>query len=91
MKKRLIISFIIALVYVSLGTLVGISIYPKYFIWGFGYDHPLWFPLLIITLPANFILLVLLMISDSIFSIFVSQSIIFLILWFLVYKMINKK
>lgn len=91
MKKKVTISFLIALVYVFIGTLVGISSLPKYFIFEFGYNHTLWLPLLIITLPSNFILFGLLMVSDSVLNILILQTLIFFIIWFLVNKMIIKK
>ncbi len=89
--KKILISFFISLIYVLLGTVVAMASLPKYFIFGFGYDHPLWLTLVIVTFPSNFILFGLLIVSDSIFSILILQTIILFIIWFLVYKMINKK
>lgn len=89
MKKKIIVySFVISLIYVSLGTIVGVVSYPDYAILGFDYNSPLWIPLVIITLPVNILLFGLLVVSNSIESILILQSIVFLICWFSLYKLI---
>ncbi len=77
-----------SLIYVILGTIAVIVSFPEYSILGFDYNSTLWFPLVILTFPVNFTLFGLVMIDNSFLSIFLLQVIIFLISWFVLYKLI---
>ena len=69
MKKNIITSFLISFFYVLLGTIVVVVSFPEYQILGFNHEHPLWLPLVIITLPVNILLFGLVMVEFSIFYI----------------------
>lgn len=83
--KALIISFF----YVLLGTIAVMVSFPDYSILGFGYNNPLWLPLVILTIPVNILLFGLVMVDISFIAIFILQSIVFLITWLVVYKLLN--
>ena len=85
MKKNIITSFLISFFYVLLGTIVVVVSFPEYQIFGFDYNHPLWLPLVIITLPVNILLFGLVMVEFSIFYILILQGIILLLCWTLIY------
>lgn len=85
MKKNIITSFLISFFYVLLGTIVVVVSFPKYQIFGFDYNHPLWLPLVIITLPVNILLFGLVMVDFSIFYILILQGIILLLCWIVIY------
>lgn len=84
-RKLIIRSFIISFIYVLLGTITVVVSFPKYQIFGFDYNHPLWLPLVIITLPVNILLFGLVMVEFSIFYILILQGIILLLCWTLIY------
>lgn len=65
--------------------------FPKYEIFGFNHNHPLWSYLVLITMPTNLLLFGLVMVDNSLVTIIILQTIIFFIFWFLVYKMFPKK
>ena len=91
MKNKIkIISFIISLIYVLLGTIVVMVGFPKYEIMGFDHNHPLWSPLVIITIPANIFLFGLVMVDNSILSIIILQTIVFCLFWFILYKILMR-
>ena len=93
-KKLVLISFILSLLYVLLGTIVALVSFPKNEFWGFSYEHPLWLPLAIITLPANLPLFGLLMVDNSISLVSILLILIFLFCWLIIYfiiKNITKK
>lgn len=85
MKKNIITSFLISFFYVLLGTIVVVVSFPEYQILGFNHEHPLWLPLVIITLPVNILLFGLVMVEFSIFYILILQGIILLLCWTLIY------
>lgn len=92
--KSYILSFVISFIYVGLGTLVVLVSFPDNEILGFNYNHPLWTPLLIITLPANILLFGLMMVENSLLWIGGLQIIVFFIHWVLIYtilRIINMK
>ena len=84
-RKLIIRSFIISFIYVLLGTITVVVSFPKYHIFGFDYNHPLWLPLVIITLPVNILLFGLVMVEFSIFYILILQGIILLLCWTVIY------
>lgn len=84
-RKLIIRSFIISFIYVLLGTITVVVSFPKYQIFGFDYNHPLWLPLVIITLPVNILLFGLVMVEFSIFYILILQGIILLLCWTVIY------
>ncbi|MDR6546627.1 putative neutral ceramidase superfamily lipid hydrolase [Chryseobacterium rhizosphaerae] len=90
MKNRKILfnTMLFSLIYVILGTIAVVVSFPKYSILGFDYNSPLWMPLVIVTFPVNITLFGLVMVDNSILSIFILQSIVFLILWFVLYKLV---
>ncbi len=90
MKKNIITSFLISFFYVLLGTIVVFVSFPEYQIFGFDYNHPLWLPLVIITLPVNILLFGLVMVEFSIFYILILQGIILLLCWTLIYFILKK-
>ncbi len=73
-RKLIIRSFIISFIYVLLGTITVVVSFPKYQIFGFDYNHPLWLPLVIITLPVNILLFGLVMVEFSIFYILILNT-----------------
>ena len=77
-----------SLIYVLLGTLVVLVSFPEYSLFGFDYNSTLWTPLVIITYPVNILLFGLVMVDVSFLSIFILQTIVFLILWFILYKLV---
>jgi len=83
--KALIISFF----YVLLGTITVMVSFPDYSIMGFDYNSPLWLPLVILTIPVNILLFGLVIVDISFIAIFILQSIVFLITWLVVYKLLN--
>ena len=89
-RKLIIRSFIISFIYVLLGTITVVVSFPKYQIFGFDYNHPLWLPLVIITLPVNILLFGLVMVEFSIFYILILQGIILLLCWTLIYFILKK-
>ncbi len=90
MKNNLkLISFIISLLYVFVATIVVMVSFSKYEIMGFDHNHPLWIFFAIVTIPANFLLWVLVMVDNSFLSIAILQTIIFLIFWFCLYNAIK--
>ena len=89
-RKLIIRSFIISFIYVLLGTITVVVSFPKYQIFGFDYNHPLWLPLVIITLLVNIILFGLVMVEFSIFYILILQGIILLLCWTLIYFILKK-
>jgi len=90
MKKNIITSFLISFFYVLLGTIVVVVSFPEYQILGFNHEHPLWLPLVIITLPVNILLFGLVMVEFSIFYILILQGIILLLCWTLIYFILKK-
>ena len=84
-RKLIIRSFIISFIYVLLGTITVVVSFLKYQIFGFDYNHPLWLPLVIITLPVNILLFGLVMVEFSIFYILILQGIILLLCWTVIY------
>ena len=89
-KKILTQSFIISFIYVLLGTVTVMSAYPKYQMLGFGYNHFLWFPMFIITLPVNFLLFVCMYSSASVWCIIIPQVLMLMICWILIYVLLKK-
>ena len=85
-KKLLLLSFSISLVYVLLGTMVVLVSFPKFQTFGFSHEHPLWLPLVI---PVNILLFGLAMVDLSFSSIFILQTIVFLIYWGIIHLMIK--
>lgn len=91
MKNKIkIISFAISLLYVTVGTIVVIVSFPQYEMIGFNYNHPLWTPLLIITFPVNVLLFGLVMVDNSFLSIFILQTIVFCLFWFILHKILMR-
>jgi len=88
-RKLLLLSFSISLVYVLLGTMVVLVSFPKFQTFGFNHEHPLWLPLVIFTLPVNILLFGLAMVDLSFSSIFILQTIVFLIYWGIIHIMIK--
>jgi hypothetical protein len=92
-KKIIIISFIISLLWICLGTLMQISAYPEYNFLGFNYNSFIFNLLYSITFPFNIILFGL-MFSDMLSNIYVFiiilQVIKILIYWWLIYKILIK-
>lgn len=88
-KKLLLLSFGISLIYVLLGTMVVLVSFPKFQPFGFSHEHPLWLPLAIFTLPVNILLFGLAMVDLSFSSIFILQTIVFLICWGVIHLMIK--
>ena len=88
-KKLLLLSFSISLVYVPLGTMVVLVSFPKFQTFGFSHEHPLWMPLVIFTLPVNILLFGLAMVDLSFSSIFILQTIVFLVCWGIIHLMIR--
>ena len=88
-NKKLIISFIISFLYVLMGTITVMVSFPDYAILGFNYDSFLWIPLVILTLPVNILLFGLVIVDTSFLSIFILQSIVFFLAWFVFYKIIS--
>lgn len=89
MKNRIILkALIISFFYVILGTIAVMTSFPDYSIMGFDYNNPLWLPLVIFTIPVNILLFGLVMVDISFLSVFTLQLIVFLITWFLVYKLL---
>ncbi len=78
-----------SLIYVLLGTLVVLVSFPEYSLFGFDYNSTLWTPLVIITYPVNILLFGLVMVDISFLSIFILQTIVFLILWFILHKLVS--
>ena len=93
MKKHKIIfiSFIVSLIYVLIGTLVVLVSFPKYEMAGFDYNHTLWIPLVIITIPVNTLLFGLAMIDNSMFNIIALQLTVFCVFWLFLYKILKRK
>ncbi len=87
-RKILFNTMLFSLIYVILGTIAVIVSFPKYSFFGFDYNSPLWIPLVIITFPVNIALFGLVMADNSISSILILQTIVFLIIWFISYKLI---
>lgn len=90
MNNKLFISFLISFIYILIGTITVMASFPKYEIFGFNHNHPLWTFLSIITIPVTFLLNGLVVVDNSLSSIIILQTIIFFIFWFLVYKMFPK-
>jgi len=90
MKRNKILfgTMLFSLIYVLLGTLVVLVSFPEYSLFGFDYNSTLWTPLVIITYPVNILLFGLVMVDVSFLSIFILQTIVFLILWFILYKLV---
>ena len=88
-RKLLLLSFSISLVYVLLGTMVVLVSFPKFQTFGFSHEQPLWLPLVIFTLPVNILLFGLAMVDLSFSSIFILQTIVFLIYWGIIHLMIK--
>ena len=88
-RKLLLLSFGISLIYVLLGTMVVLVSFPKFQTFGFNHEHPLWLPLVIFTLPVNILLFGLAMVDLSFSSIFILQTIVFLICWGIIHLMIK--
>lgn len=84
-KRILIYSGVISFLYVLLGTLCVMVSFPKYQFFGFSYQHPLWPPLSIFTIPANILLFGLMMVENSLIWIIGLQSIVFLGHWAILY------
>jgi hypothetical protein len=81
-SKALKISFLISLLYVGLGTISILSMYPKDLLYG---GWVIW--CLLITLPVNFISFGLMfMDKDQIFWVFLIQLSVLFLTWFLVYR-----
>lgn|SRR5690606_20122557 len=89
MKNRKLFynTLIFSLVYVFLGTLTAMVGFPKYEILGFNHNSFLWLPLVVLTLPVNILLFGLLVVDNSLISIFLLQTIVFFILWFILYML----
>ncbi|MDQ1086541.1 hypothetical protein [Siphonobacter sp. SORGH_AS_1065] len=90
-KKKLLITFLISLFYVALGTLSVMVIFPKYKFMGFDYNHPLWIPLVIITLPVNILLFGLVMVEKSLLLIGILQTLVLVVFWMAIYYLFKKK
>jgi len=90
MNNKLFISFLISFIYVLTGTITVMVGFPKYEIFGFNHNHPLWLYLVIVTLPVNLLLSGLVMVDNSLSAIIILQTIILFICWFLVYIMFPK-
>ena len=90
MKRNKILfgTMLFSLIYVLLGTLVVLVSFPEYSLFGFDYNSTLWTPLVIITYPVNTLLFGLVMVDVFFLSIFILQTIVFLILWFILYKLV---
>lgn len=88
-KKLLLLSFGISLIYVLLGTMVMLVSFPKFQTFGFSHEHPLWLDLVIFTLPVNILLFGLAMVDLSFSSIFILQTIVFLICWRIIHLIIK--
>lgn len=90
MKRNKILfgTMLFSLIYVLLGTLAVLVSFPEYALFGFDYNSILWTPLVIITYPVNILLFGLVMVDVSFLSIFILQTIVFLILWFILYKLV---
>ncbi len=82
-------SFIISFLYVLIGTVVVMVVFPKYEMLGFDHNHPLWTPLMVITYPANILLFGLVVVDDSILSIIMLQTIVLCIFWFILYLILK--
>jgi len=87
-NKILIGTMLFSLTYVLLGTLVVLASFPEYSLFGFGHNSTFWTPLVIITYPVNILLFGLVMVDVSFLSIFILQTIVFLILWFILYRLV---
>lgn len=72
-----------------MGTITVMVSFPDYAILGFNYDSFLWIPLVILTLPVNILLFGLVIVDTSFLSIFILQSIVFFLAWFVFYKIIS--
>ena len=83
-KKLLLLSFGISLIYVLLGTMVMLVSFPTFHTFGFSHEHPLWLPL-----PVNILLFGLAIVDLSFSSIFILQTIVFLICWGVIHLMIK--
>jgi hypothetical protein len=88
-NKTLIISFVISLFYVLIGTLTVMVSFPDYSIMGFDYNSFLWTPLVVLTLPVNILLFGLVIVDTSFFFFLILQSLVFLLTWFLFYKILS--
>jgi len=88
-NKNLCKALIISFFYVLLGTIAVMVSFPDYSIMGFDYNSPLWLPLVILTIPVNILLFGLVIVDISFIAIFILQSIVFLITWRVVYKLLN--
>ena len=88
-RKLLLLSFGISLIYVLLGTMVVLVSFPKFQTFGFSHEHPIWLPLVIFTLPVNILLFGLAMVDLSFSSIFILQTIVFLICWGVIHLIIK--
>jgi hypothetical protein len=75
--------------YVFIGTITVMVIFPKYSIMGFDYNSFLWGPMAIFTLPVNCLLFGLVIVDNSILSILLLQTPVFLLTWFLLYKILR--
>jgi len=89
-NKIKLISFVVSLVYVFIGTIVVMVSFPKYEIMGFDHNHTLWTPLVIITFPVNVLLFGLVMVDNSISSIIILQTIVLCLFWFVLYKILKR-
>ncbi|PWN71054.1 hypothetical protein C1631_000035 [Chryseobacterium phosphatilyticum] len=87
-RKILFNTMLFSLIYVILGTIAVVVSFPKYSILDFDYNSPLWIPLVVVTFPVNITLFGLVMVDNSFLSIFILQTIVFLILWFILYKLV---
>lgn len=90
MKRNKILfgTMLFSLIYVLLGTLVVLVSFPEYSLFGFDYNSTLWTPLVVITYPVNILLFGLVMVDVSFLSVFILQTIVFLILWVILYKLV---
>ena len=88
-RKLLLLSFGISLIYVLLGTMVMLVSFPKFQTFGFSHEHPLWLDLVIFTLPVNILLFGLAMVDLFFSSIFILQTIVFLICWRIIHLIIK--
>ena len=88
-RKLLLLSFGISLIYVLLGTMVLLVSFPKFQTFSFSHEHPLWLSLVIFTLPVNILLFGLAMVDLSFSSIFILQTIVFLVCWGIIHLMIK--
>ncbi len=90
MKRNKILfgTMLFSLIYVLLGTLVVLVSFPEYSLFGFDYNSTFWTPLVVITYPVNILLFGLVMIDVSFLSVFILQTIVFLILWVVLYKLV---